>query len=156
MCQGLQKTVLLEKLNFAMQKAVLIFFSLIILIGCKSDEKKPKALTQMQEVMAVHDDVMPKMGTLNSLINQLTEKAVDSEVKSQLENAIVDLKSANDGMMQWMQRFTDSFTYEEISKAASLSKEKQLLLDQEEVKIKEVSDQINNSIEAARKLLAKE
>jgi hypothetical protein len=66
---------------------------------------------------------------------------------------MTDLQAAHKSMMDWMKGFGDRFDSEEILKGKALSPEKQLWLDEEEIKVKEMRDQVNSSIEYAEKLL---
>ncbi|MEL6304755.1 MAG: hypothetical protein AAGL29_03640 [Bacteroidota bacterium] len=138
-------------------KNVLTLLSLILFVnlGCK-DAKKEEGPTQMEQVMAIHDEVMPKMGRLGELVGQLKEKVDTTETGKQYEAAMLDLQKANEDMMQWMMGFGDRFDSEEILEGKPLSDEKKAWLDEEEVKVKELKKSINASIEKAETLLGEE
>lgn len=76
-----------------------------------SNEKLEKDL--YDDVIGIHDEVMPKMSTLLSLEKQLKEKIqkVDtSETNSaeeikKLNDQILELQVADEAMMQWMRNF---------------------------------------------------
>ena len=62
------------------------------------------------EVMKVHDEVMPKMDDIYKLKGQLKEKidnapAMAEDKKKEIESIIVRLDSASEGMMVWMRKF---------------------------------------------------
>jgi len=62
------------------------------------------------EVMKVHDEVMPKMDNIYKLKGQLKEKIANTpgmadEKKKEIEGVIVRLDSASEGMMVWMRKF---------------------------------------------------
>ncbi|MBL7861617.1 MAG: hypothetical protein JNJ65_10685 [Cyclobacteriaceae bacterium] len=62
------------------------------------------------QVMDVHDEVMPRMGEINRLQRELKEKIASSpdmiaERKAELEQVISNLDSASNAMMTWMHEF---------------------------------------------------
>lgn len=125
-------------------------FSLVVL-SCK--EKAPNKNTQMKEVMAVHDELMPKMGKIGRLVGELN-KIEDSTETGQLYRAAkLDLQEANKAMMDWMKELGDRFDYEEIMKGKELTEQKQQWLNEEEEKVEVLKEKINGSIERAEKLL---
>ncbi len=130
---------------------LLIIAALILNFSCKKEN------TQMKEVMAIHDEVMPEMGTIGKLVGELKKIENDStETGQKYMEARIDLQEAHESMMDWMKGFGDRFDYEEISKGKQLSEQKQLWLDEEEEKVKALRDQINGSIKNAKILLKKE
>lgn len=130
----------MKKILIALLAIVLISF-----ISCKEDKKVAKELTQMEQVMAIHDEVMPKLSTINSLHNKLDDTR-DKMAKK-------DLADARAGMMDWMRGFGERFNGEEILNGKALSPEKQEWLDEEEAKVKTMRDKINNSIKNAETIL---
>ena len=74
--------------------------------ACKSENKEAETLLN-QEIMKVHDEVMPKMGEINRMKRQLGEykDAVSDEnaaMKDSLINAILLLAKTEDNMNDWM------------------------------------------------------
>ena len=129
--------------------------SLMLLgISCKEGNKKEEGPSQMERVLAIHDEVMPKMGELGKLVGQLKERVETSESSEQYEMAMRDLQKANVAMMDWMKAFGDRFSSEEILNHAQLSEEKKLLLAEEEEKVKALKDQITSAMARAKALLA--
>jgi len=116
---------------------VLLFSSALFLsVSCKDEKKEtPISENQMEKVMAIHDEVMPKMGKIGRLVGQL--------------------KPMVDTMMNWMKDFGDRFDSEEIIEGKVLTEEKQEWLNEEEEKVTIVKEKINSSIEKAEALLAK-
>lgn len=81
-------------------KRILIFLCLISLISSCREKS-----TLEQEVIAVHDEVMPKLGELNKdrrNLQDILKSTTDENVKTELLNAITALEKADDGMMEWM------------------------------------------------------
>ncbi len=130
----------------------LLIVCLISLSSCKN-EKKIEGPTQMEQVMEIHDEVMPKMGTIGKLVGQLKPMADSLGMESAEAKAMKDLQEANKSMMDWMQEFGDKFDSEEILDGKELSKEKVQLLNEEEEKIEAVKEAINSSIARAEEIL---
>lgn len=107
----------------------------------------------MQEVMAIHDEVMPKMSQIGKLVGQLKPMADSLGMDSPQGKAMRDLQDANKSMMDWMQGLGKRFDADEIMKGKALTEEKQKWLDEEEEKVKIVKEKINSSIANAKKLL---
>jgi hypothetical protein len=133
--------------------ATLALFLGLSVLACKEE----KGNFQMKEVMEIHDEVMPKMGKLGSLVGELNSKENDStEIGRQYREARIDLQEANEAMMDWMQNFGNRFTPDEILNGAELSEQKKQWLDEEEEKVKALKEQISTSIENAENLLGRE
>ena len=110
----------------------------------------------MKKVMAIHDEVMPKMGKIGNLVAQLRKK-IDSDQGGAIEKkAMEDLQDANASMMDWMQGFGNRFDSEEIMDGKALTKEKKQWLNEEEEKVKIVKEKINTSIANAEALLGEQ
>ncbi len=141
-----------------MQKifSYLVLAFILISVSCKQGKKTSEGPTQMEKVMAIHDEVMPKMGTIGKLVGELKPKVDSTEMGQQYEVAMKDLQEANTAMMDWMKDFGDRFNHEEILNGKELSEEKQRWLDEEEEKVKVVKEKINGSIARAEALLAKD
>lgn len=127
-----------------------VLLSLFLALSC-ADKKQTD--TRMQEVIAVHDSVMPKMGEIGQLISRLKPLADSTASDSRYANAISDLEQANTAMMDWMQGFGDRFDYAEIQEGKTLSSQKSEWLDEELVKVKEMARAMNESISQAESLL---
>lgn len=128
----------------------------LCMIGCKEEKKTeaaPMVSNQMKEVMAIHDEVMPKMGKVGRLVGKLKPMVDTTAQGKRYEKAMKDLQSANTSMMKWMQDFGDQFDSDEIMNGKELSEQKKLLLNVEEENIKVVKQQIESSITNAEALL---
>lgn len=123
-----------------------------IMISCGSGSKEKEAYDAvMKEVIAVHDEVMPKMGKINALIQQMEDKVDTTEVGLQFAEAKADLEASSQSMMMWMKDFSENFSVgEEIKDSIA---EKLELLKKEEDKVNKVKEQINSSIQKAEDLL---
>lgn len=119
------------------------------------DQKSETATTDpysMEGVMAVHDEVMPKMGEISMLIDALKEQA-DKNPNSPQANAMKKLQESHKAMMDWMREFGDAFTSDEILKGAALSEEKKERLRLEAERIESVKTLMLESIAEGQKLL---
>ncbi len=82
---------------------VLILLPLVLFFSCKSESEDLYI-----QVMAVHDEVMPKMDDImkeKSRIQDLINESSDSARVQALEAVIVRLNDADESMMQWMRSF---------------------------------------------------
>lgn len=139
-----------------MKNAILILTLVaLFLTACKEVKEDPE-LTQMEQVIAIHDEVMPKMSTISKLVSELKPKVDSTEMGIEYAAAMKDLQDSHKSMMDWMQGFGGRFDFDEIQNNKALSEEKQAWLDEEEEKVKALKEQINTSIAKANRLLGKE
>ena len=94
------------------------------------------------EVMAIHDKVMPEMSTIHALKRDL--KAIENkESKTLVINKIIELDKADEAMMVWMADF----------KLPEDKKTEEQYLAQEKLNIQNVSEKMFSSISTAKYLL---
>lgn len=138
-----------------------VVLMLLILSGCNqkaSAEKEHKSVNEVEEmrihVLDIHDEIMPRIGTLMQLKRELKEKTaqldttivIQQEQKEALLAAIKQLEAADEAMMQWMRTYKDP--------ADSVSEKKALqYLKLKEQEIFEVKEKMQNSEAAAKTLL---
>ncbi len=105
-------------------------------------------------MMAVHDEVMPKLDDMNRVGRQLKpylDSLDDKTVMEEINLALQKLETAEDGMMEWMMaspkigQLRDSLGHEAVLG----------LLQAEEEKIARVRDDMLNSLQSAESLLAR-
>lgn len=100
------------------------------------------------QVMNVHDEVMPKMEDIYKIKSQLQEKIANSpdlvkERKESLEAMILNLDSASNAMMDWMHQFDPlPDTIDEEQARAYLESQME--------KIKAVKEKMNTALEQAK------
>jgi hypothetical protein len=135
--------------------SILAVVLLISSISCKDEKKEATKASneQMKKVMAIHDEVMPKMSAMGSIVGELSSKEDSTEIGLQYKAARRDLQDAHKAMMDWMQGFGNRFDSDEILNGKELTEQKQIWLDEEEEKVKALREQINSSIENAEKIL---
>jgi hypothetical protein len=123
----------------------------ISFVACKNDDKVAQAdLTK--EIMAVHDEVMPKMGELDRFKKQLSfyKDAVPDEnaaMKDSLINAILLLSKMEDNMMDWMGNFKQT-------DPEAKPEERLRYLQGQRDSVKQMSNEIFMSLDIAKALLS--
>jgi len=155
-----------------MKLVVSLFLTTILLLSCKQEKKADDTSTdtktvektietavvkspKMEAVIALHDEVMPKMSELGVLSSNLTNILKESDNKREIEKTIQDLKDSQDSMMSWMMRFSNRFEPEEILRQKEIPSNKIKWLIEEEKSIKKLREKTNLSISTAKKLLEK-
>lgn len=106
------------------------------------------------QVMDVHDEVMPKMDEIMKLKRELQEQIANTpdmvvERKQQLEKIISNLDSASNAMMDWMHKFNPLPDTADQEKARAY-------LESEMERVKSVKTLMLESIDMAKKDSAKE
>lgn len=142
--------------NFTQMKTTYVIMLLmagLITGGCKDEKKAEDDSSQMKEVLAIHDEIMPAMHTIGKLVGELKPKVDSTEAGQNYEAAMKDLQAAHKSMMDWMQNFGNRFDSGEILEGKPLTEEKQHWLDEEEEKVKALREQINSSIAKAEAIL---
>jgi hypothetical protein len=137
--------------------SLLSIFLLLFSCGSGSDSSAattasgsdPRIDAAYKSVMAVHDEVMPEMGTIHRLRKQLKEKVAagitDETLMANTTKMISTLDAADEGMMSWMAEF---------KMPTSGSFEEQLVyLASEQSKIDQVSKDMRGAIEEAKRML---
>lgn len=130
-----------------------LFAALIVITGCSgSKDKKEKEM--QEEVMAIHDEIMPKMGRLERLSQKLdsVKKSLKSQDKAsaskivELEKKKQALSDAHKSMMQWMRNYerpSDTMAHQDVME----------YLQEEKKKIQDVKDKFKTSIQQAEETL---
>lgn len=135
---------------------VSILTAFLIASSCNSLSKEEQAFdSKMQEIIDVHDEVMPKMGEMSALIKNLESKIDSTTATKSYQKAQQDLKDGYDFMMEWMSDFSQKFPHDEKNK--KFSKEeltaKMKMLEEEEAEVKKLKDHITSSIQNAKSVL---
>lgn len=99
------------------------------------------------EVMDIHDEVMPKMNDLykakTSMQTRLELPGVSDTEREQIKQTIARIDSASEGMMVWMRQFDPLHDSVGEDKARAY-------LEKELVKVKAVREDILRALETAR------
>ena len=125
----------------------------LLFVASSCAQKKQEALRD--ELMAIHDDVMPKMGELTTLAGQLkqviaTDSTLTETERTEIESAITRMALAEEGMMDWMA------TFRQPEALRGKMEDEAILqyLKAEKQNIQEVSVQIHSGIESGKKLIS--
>ncbi len=138
-------------------KTFLIAFSFLILVSCgkggehANHDKPDEAVTGnpnqalYDQVMDIHDEVMPKMEDIYKLKQTLEEKIANTpgmveDKKKELQQMIASLDSTNNAMMDWMHHFSPLPDSVDQEKAREY-------LETEMESIKKVRDLTNETIQ---------
>ena len=132
-------------------KTILSVLSLVMLsLVCGCGERKQGNQALYDEVMKVHDEVMPKMDDIYKLKQELKKQISDSanltdEKRKTIEATILKLDAASESMMVWMRNFNPM--------PDSLGEEKaRAYLEDQQAKIKGVKEEMLEAIEKAKEL----
>lgn len=141
-------------------KAIVLSLILVFTVSC---DKKPskEALefnSTFKDVMAVHDEVMPKMNEMGKLSTELKAKVDTTAAGKTYQKALDSLGNAHTTMMTWMEDFSNKFPYAK-DRLKGKSTEEILedieALKNEKKKVDAVRNAINGSINNAKIILAK-
>jgi hypothetical protein len=135
------------------------FLMILILSSCGKPAQKVEQEDQEEstdpnralydQVMNVHDEVMPKMEDIYKFKKELTGKIAKSpDQKADLEKVIANLDSADQAMMDWMHNF------EPLADSVDQEKAREYL-ETEMEKIKKVKELTDESLEKAEAALKK-
>ena len=120
---------------------LIILLTFISFVACQQKQ------ALYNEVMEVHDEVMPKLNDLykakTSLQTLLAMPGLGESEKAEINNKIARIDSASEGMMVWMRQFNPPADSSEIEEARTY-------LESELVKVKKVRQDILEALAAAQ------
>lgn len=105
----------------------LSIFLAMLFVGCASSDKSELDLLE-EEVMAIHDEVMPKMGDLRKTQKQLmllAQGESDSLQAVTYLNLADKIDIANESMMVWMRNYEPEFDGDDDQVRAYLTEQKE-------------------------------
>jgi regulator of replication initiation timing len=132
---------------------IALVISLLTGMGCstKPKEEVPEEVSKKSlydQVMDIHDEVMPSMGELNRLKRELKDKVENSpnlveEKRKEMEETIMTIESASKSMMVWMREFNpEDYEGEELTK----------YLQSEIKRVQQVKETMLEALEKGRKV----
>src|SRR5690606_41267333 len=80
--------------------ALLICGVMILGSSCRDGQREETGPSQMERVLAIHDEVMPKMGELSKLVGQLKGRVDTGQGGEAYEKALRDLQGAHAARME--------------------------------------------------------
>lgn len=128
--------------------------------GHSKDEPKTATDSLYKEVMAGHDEVMPKMGKIRGaqkeaqrLIDSIAALPVKAQaeaasLKTKLEELVKDLSNADFAMDKWMTEFN-------MDSAKDNTEQRLKYLSEEKIKVNNVKEAVLSSLAKADSLLKK-
>lgn len=125
---------------------------LTLMVSCSTPKKEAvqEEPSLKDQVMDVHDEVMPKMGELRKTQKELLaladSSAADSLVAAKFSQLASEIDNANESMMAWMRNFDPNFegTPEEVEK----------YLQDQLKSIEEVKSDMLSTLEEGKKALS--
>jgi len=128
-----------------MKYIMLFVLTVFLAVQCKPDHGDTAVEVLYDEVILIHDEVMPKISDISKLKRRVQK--LDTKNEDAL-TIIKELEDADEAMMSWMADFQEYKTLADSSKSKKLN-----YLADEKVKIQKVSDQMLLSIYTAQKYL---
>lgn len=133
---------------------VLLLFGLTFLLQSCGNKQVEANEKFREEVIAVHDEVMPKMGQLKSLEKtalQMIEELSRSPEPNQeridaLKTLAAELDQAYEGMFVWMRQY-------EVEDGEKNPEEVKAYLEEQMVKVTKVNEDIKNVLNKADSLI---
>lgn len=136
-------------------KKVFFFLSMLfLLVACDkfSDKELSTQQEKWDEVMVVHDEIMPKMGAITETQKHLKLAVIDSsftELIGKKTAAMNDLKNAEEFMWVWMNDLKQLKPMQETKTHEQIMN----YLEEQMVSINKVKMDMENSIKNGRDLL---
>jgi len=141
-----------------MKNQILIAISFLCLAGCSAGKNDENEALQ-KEVIAVHDEVMPMMGSfvrnemlIDSLLKNMpalktTDPSLDTAAhKARLSSLKVKLESATDAMNKWMQDL-------ELDFEGMSDQEVKAYLEEEKRKVEQINQQFKEADTESKEVL---
>ncbi len=134
-----------------------LMIALVLAVTACTSPKKESANEEdkvplKEQVMNVHDEVMPKMGELRSTQKSLLAVAdslgEDSLKTAELKQLATSIEMANENMMAWMRQYDHHFT--------GTDEEVKVYLEGQLKSIQQVKEDMLSSLEAGKKALETE
>ena len=129
---------------------------MIALAACTGQSKSDECTTDeclkqqaYDKVIAVHDEVMPKLRMISDLKGEIEERmksSLDSITFNHYLQLMQELDAADESMWVWMRAFNSDIENLPLDSALNY-------LEAEQRKVDEVAERINSSITAAQKAL---
>lgn len=134
---------------------LMALIGLLVFTSC-GDGGKAEREALRDEVMAVHDEVMPKMGDFRKLEKQIVSLSdsllqADSTNRDSVTDLVartVELAAAKESMMAWMRQYNP-----EVMEDGTPHEEVMSYLKEQKVAIEKVRDQMNQALSSGEEAL---
>ena len=132
------------------KSCTIIWLSILLfcLVSCVHSNN-PERNKAYDEMMAIHDEVMPEMGTIHKLEKGLKKKIENTSSPDSIllmKTTLQKLSASGEGMMDWMHNLN-------VPKKNVPDAEAIAYLKSEKVKISKVSKQMKESIKSSKAIL---
>ncbi len=120
----------------------------LILVSCAHSDN-PERNKAYDEMMSVHDEVMPEMGTIYKLEKKLKKKietTTNPDSLAVMNKTLKKLSASGEGMMDWMHNL--DVPGKKVPDAEAI-----VYLKSEKEKISKISTSMKESIESSQKLV---
>jgi len=136
-----------------LSQLIFIFLSALVLFSCQPNQEELNNLKRA-EVIAVHDEVMPKIGQLKKYEKEAEKQieilemseTVDSVKVQEFKVLAFELNQAYEAMFVWMRQYKSD-------DEGKSSEEIKIYLEDQSQKITEVNDQIKAILTKSEQLL---
>lgn len=117
----------------------------------ENENTESEEVVLYKEVIAIHDEAMPKIQELADLRVEMIEDslALEEEMKAKAEELMEQMESAEENMMNWMRNFNMPPDSLELSEQLEY-------LEEEKKKVTEINQEMDSLIEAAKNHLSPE
>jgi hypothetical protein len=129
------------------------FLPLLVLFLAFACAKKDNGDALVNEVLNIHDEVMPKMGEVMSLRNKVLDKVEGSTNPDELRDIALRLEDAQKGMMLWMNDWSKNSA--PFVKNEKTQEEKMDYLNAEKQRVTKVKDDIEKALKEANAVINK-
>jgi len=134
---------------------------LLVVSGCKTNKSENQEDTSAKnrqeelynEVISIHDEVMSKLQDISALMEELEANitnlegsSVDDARLTTFRNQMISLDSADESMMNWMRQFSAVYDGWETDSIIEY-------LENEKLKIREVGEVVDRTIDRSKDLL---
>ncbi|MGJ8683112.1 MAG: hypothetical protein ACSHWW_00715 [Nonlabens sp.] len=136
-------------------KTLYTLMAILLLVSCNEELKEQQVAfeSMKQQAMEAHDVIMPKMGDLMDLSNQLSQK-MDSTNTDVIMSKKGELQKAHDDMMVWMRDYSEKFPYDfKLPEDPEAVQQKLNMLQEEHDEIEELKVRTLRVIDEAEALL---
>ncbi|GAK98753.1 MULTISPECIES: hypothetical protein [Nonlabens] len=136
-------------------KSLWTLILLALLASCNDELKEQQVAFDnlKQQSMEAHDVIMPKMGDLMDLSNQLSKK-MDSTNTDLIMSKKSELQKAHDDMMTWMRDYSEKFPYDyKLPKDVNAVNKQLDVLKEEHEEIEELKVRTLRVIDEAQAML---
>lgn len=122
--------------------------------ACSNAQQETAQQKAWDEMMAIHDEVMPRMSEINALAKSietsLADTTLNTELRAAAQQALADLEAADKAMWDWM------YGLKHLPDLRADTQHEDILryIETETAKISEVKTAMVNSIEAGNSITA--